>query len=107
MNGLLGKSGRAYQPLPIDATRGFPQSFPFLFGGRTYRISLYADVAARLLGDQTAMIELPAPEAFLVVRVASEQSDGTRQTVFLRKVVPALEYETEKIALIFPQQRIA
>lgn len=43
----------------------------------------------------------------MVLHVEREASDGSRETIFLRKVVPELEYEAEGIALIFPQQRVA
>ena len=107
MNALTAKSGRQFTSLPIDNARGFPQSFPFLFGGRTYHFRLYANIAAALLNDKTNFIELPAPEAFLVVQVEREIAAGARETIFLRKVVPELEYETENIALIFPRQLVA
>jgi hypothetical protein len=100
-------SGRDYAPLPLDATRGFPQSFPMLFGGRTYYFGLYVNVAAERLGDPEGVLELPAQEAFLVVRVEREEAGGGRETIFLRKVVPGLEYECGDIALVFPAQRVA
>jgi hypothetical protein len=49
MEMLLGHSGRSYTALPIDASRGFPQSFPVLFGGRTYQFQLYVNVPASLI----------------------------------------------------------
>lgn len=100
-------SGRTYTPLPLDATRGFPQSFPVLFGGRAYHFGLYVNAAAGRLGDAEELLELPAPDAFLVVRVEREEAGGGRETIFLRKVVPGLEYECGDIALVFPAQRVA
>jgi len=120
MNGITGKSGREYSPLPIDNAAGLPQSFTVLFDGRTYRFSLYVDIGAFLLEQQTGILDLPISErdpsglagrnfeeGFLVVQGEVEGADGTRETIFLRKVVPDLEYEAENIALIFPQQRVA
>ncbi|MDT5293177.1 MAG: hypothetical protein QOJ76_57 [Acidobacteriota bacterium] len=100
-------SGRAYTPLPIDPTRGFPQSFPVLFGGRAYRFGFHVNVAAERLGALDEMLELPAGDAFLVVRVEREETGGERETILLRKVVPGLEYECGDIALVFGAQRVA
>jgi len=102
-----GKSGRQFAPLPIDNTLGFPQSFAFLFGSQIYHFKLYVNIAAELLTAKRDSIELPSQTAFLVVRVDRELGDGTRQTIFLRKVVPELEYEAENIVLSFPRQLVA
>lgn len=107
MNALVAKSGRQYSPLPIDGMRGFPQSFPLLFGGRTYHFRMYVNIPAELLTDQLTFLDLPSDQAFLVVQVEHELADGTRETIFLRKVVPSLEYEAEHLALIFPRQLVA
>src|SRR5712692_9693571 len=107
METLIGASGRTYTPLPIDGSRGFPQSFPLLFASRNYRFRLYVNAPASLVKGKTLVLDLPSPEAFLVVQVELDLPAGTRQLIFLRKVVLSLEYETENIALIFPQQRIA
>ncbi len=104
---ILSRSGKSYTPLPIDSTRGFPQSFPLSFEGRTYQLSLYVNIAAPQLTDKTTVIELPIPQAFLVVRVERENPNQTRDTIFLRKVVPSLEYAAENIMLTFPQQQIS
>lgn len=50
---LLGQSGRSYAALPIDSSRGFPQSFPVLFGGRTYQFQLYVNVPASVIQRAT------------------------------------------------------
>jgi hypothetical protein len=100
-------SGRVYAPLPLDPTRGFPQSFPVLFGGRAYHFGLHVNVAAERLDARDEMLELPAVDAFLVVRVEREETGGERETIFLRKVVPGLEYECGDIAFVFRAQRIA
>ncbi len=107
MDKLVGASERTYTPLPIDGGRGFPQSFPLVFASRNYRFRLYVNAPASLVKDKTLVLDLPSPEAFLVVQVELDLPTGTRQPIFLRKVVPGIEYESENIALIFPQQRVA
>jgi hypothetical protein len=109
MDQLTATYGRVYEPLPIVAGRGFPQSFPFLFNGRTYYFSLYVNVAADSLNEQTSFLTLPSTEAFMVVRVEREAAAGGagRETIFLRKVVPSVEYLVENIALVFETQRVA
>jgi len=107
MDTFTAKSGRQYSPLPIDGTQGFPQFFSLLFGGQTYHFRLYVNIPAGLLNDRSAFMELPSAAAFLVVQVEREVSDGTRETIFLRKVAPELEYEAENLALIFPRQLVA
>jgi hypothetical protein len=107
MTTLIGSSGRTFTPLPIDGNRGFPQAFPVLFAGRTYRFRLYVNAPASLLEDKALVLELPAQEALLVVQVEIDLAAGQRQSIFLRKVVPELQYEAASIALIFPQQRVA
>jgi hypothetical protein len=107
MDPLIAKSGKSFTPLPINEEQGFPQSFPLVFAGGTYHFKLYANVAAHLLGDRSQFINVPAEEAFLVLSVERELTDATRELVFLRKIVPDLEYEAENIALLFREQRIA
>jgi hypothetical protein len=104
---LIGASGRAYIPLPIGGNLGFPQSFPVLFAGSTYRFRLYVNAPASRLNNKTTVFDLPSPDAFLVVQVEAELPDAARQPIFLRKVVPGLEYEVKNLALMFAQQRVA
>jgi hypothetical protein len=107
MSILIGAVERTYTPLPIDVSRGFPQSFPLVFSNRNYRFRLYVNAPAALINDKTKVFDLPSPDICLVVQIEIELSSGVRQPIFLRKVVPDLEYEAENIVLIFPQQRIA
>jgi hypothetical protein len=125
MGPLVGTSGRVYAPLPVDGARGFPQSFPLVFAGTTYQFRLYVDASPSLLADKTQVLDLPyppglppgvvppvafdlpVPEAFLVVRVDQGLPDGSSQLLFVRKVVPGLEYEAGAIALTFPTQLVA
>jgi hypothetical protein len=104
---VIGPSGRIYDPLPVDNAAGFPQSFPFLLGGVRYEFSLYADVPEAALGRMDELMVLPDPQRFLVVRVDVLGTDGTLQTVFLRKVVPSLEYRAGALAITFPTQIVA
>jgi hypothetical protein len=107
MDFLVGPSGRIYAPLSIDPSRGFPQSFSLQFANRTYRFRLYVNAPFHLVKDKALVLDLPSAEAFLVVQVELDQPTGTRPLIFLRKVVPSLEYEAENIALTFPQQQVA
>jgi hypothetical protein len=75
--------------------------------GSNYRFTLYVDADASVLAAADAPITLPLTNAFLVVRVDRLASDGSTQTVFLRKVVPEQEYLAENIALMFPTQIVA
>jgi len=107
MDALTGTSGRTYAPLPIDARRGFPQSFPFQMNdGSSYQFTLYVDIDSNVLESTASALPLPSQAAFLVVRVERLLPDGTTRIVFMRKVVPELEYQAENIALMFPQQVI-
>jgi hypothetical protein len=107
MDAFITKYKRQYSPLPIDTTRGFPQSFPSVFDGQTYHFNLYVNIGADLLDDKMDFLELPGERAYLVARVEREEADGSQKTIFQRKVLPELEYVAENIAIVFPQQRIA
>lgn len=107
MDALTATRRRSYTPLPIDASRGFPQTFQMLFGGQTYYFSLYVNVAAERLAATDGALELPSEDAFLVVSVARERAGGERAIIFRRKVVAGLEYEAGDIALVFTRQRVA
>lgn len=107
MDQLNEQLDASFTPLPINLEQGFPQSFPFLFDGRTYHFTLYANVAAHLLDARPEFLSVPTDEAFLVCRVEHELADTTRETIFLRKVVPRLQYEAENIKLLFSEHRIA
>jgi hypothetical protein len=104
---ITGASGRSYDPLPIDNSAGLPQSFPVLLNGVRYQFSIYADVPESALGSADELMVLPDDKRFLVVRVDVVAADGTRQAVFLRKVVPSLEYRAGALALTFPTQVVA
>ncbi len=104
---ITGASGRAYDPLPIDNAAGFPQRFPFLLNGVSYQFSIYANVPESKLGPLDERMHLPDEQRFLVVRVDVPGTGGTQQTIFLRKVVPSLEYRAGDLALTFPTQIVA
>jgi hypothetical protein len=50
---------------------------------------------------------LPDAQRFLVVRVDVLGADAGAQTIFLRKVVPSLEYRAGELGLVFPTQIVA
>ncbi len=101
---IIGPSGRSYDPLPIDNSGGFPQSFPLSLNGVRYQFSLYVNAPESSLGDMNEAMILPDTNRFLVVRADVIGSDGTTQTIFLRKVTPSLEYRARQIGLFFPTQ---
>jgi hypothetical protein len=107
MSILIGAIDRTYTPLPIDGDRGFPQSFSLVFSNRNYLFRLYVNAPASLIKDKTQFLDLPSPEAFLAVQIELDLATGIRQPIFLRKVVPGLEYEADNIVLTFSQQRVA
>lgn len=107
MDIIQGNSGRQYTPLPVDNGKGFPQSFSIFYEGQTYHFSLYVNVEAHFIEEEWDFLELPSEKAFLVVCIECERMDGSRNTIFLRKVVKNLEYETENICFIFPRQLVA
>ena len=104
---MTGPSGRTFADLPIDGTRGFPQEFPFLFEGRTYHFRIYINAKRELLADRADVLQLPSDDAALVVRIERQDETGERAVIFLRKVVPSLEYAVEDICVTFPAQRVA
>lgn len=104
---FTGASGRVYDPLPVDNLAGFPQSWPVLIGSVRYQFRLYADVPEARLGAIDELMVLPDAHRFLVVRVDVVAPDGTARPVFLRKVVPSLEYRLGAIAIAFPTQVVA
>jgi hypothetical protein len=104
---ITGASGRVYGALPIDNGAGFPLRFPFLLNGVLYQFLLYADVPETALAAMDELMVLPDARRFLVVRVDVTGPDGLPQTVFLRKVVPSLEYRVGALAITFPTQIVA
>ena len=104
---IIATSGRTYDPLPIDNAAGLPQVFPFLLGGVRYQFTLYVDAPEDSLGPLEELMTLPDALRFLVVRVDVLGSAGAQQTIFLRKVVPSLEYRAGPLALTFPTQIVA
>ena len=112
----LSNSTRIYTPLPIDADQGFPQAFPLVFGGISYRFRMYVnaspimtifDLPVTELSIASPTRDLTRPQMYLVARVDRDLPDGSTQIIFMRKVVPELEYTAGDIALAFPIQRIA
>ncbi len=99
-------SERTYFQLPIDADEGFPQAFRLNFNNTNYQIVLYANVQEDTPPDANGFYNLPAPAAFMVMRVLREDPAGT--TVILqRKLVLNQEYEAADVAFLFTQLRVS
>lgn len=104
---ITGPSGRTFDTLPIDNTAGLPQSFSILLNGVTYYFSLYVNIPAASLPAPGAILSLPQENIFITVSVDSQPAGGDRTTIFLRKIVPSLEYMPGPLVLCFPQQQVA
>jgi hypothetical protein len=65
------------------------------------------NISSHLLEQVLPNQMLPSQSAFLVVQVEQDTTTGNRETIFLRKVVPNLEYEAAAIALTFSSLEIA
>jgi hypothetical protein len=98
---------RSYLLLPINAGEGFPQSFRLNFGGRTYRLLFYVNVSEDDPQPSLDRIyDLPAPAAFMVMRVTREDT-GQAEIIFQRKLVLNYEYEAHELAFLFRRLRVA
>jgi hypothetical protein len=96
-----------YLSLPIDGDEGFPQAFRLTFNGRTYQILLYANLPEELVeAAEDQVFDLPAPHAFMVMRVARETT-GQPEVIFHRKLVPNIDYEAQELAFRFDTMRVA
>lgn len=104
---ITGPSGRTFDPLPIDNSAGLPQSFSMLLNGVTYFFSMYMNIPAALLPAPGAILNLPQENIFITVSVDSQPAGGDRTTIFLRKIVPSLEYAAGPLVIYFPQQQVA
>jgi hypothetical protein len=96
-----------YDPLPIDNAAGLPQRFPYLRNGVRYRFSMYVNAPESALGSIDEIMLLPDDKRFLVVRIDVLAADGAQRIVFLRKVVPSLQYRAGGLLLKFPAQVVA
>lgn len=99
-------STHTYLQLPIDADEGFPQAFRLNFNGQSYQIAIYVNVQEGTQPDADDCYTLPAPGAFMVMRVLREGSAGTT-VIFQRKLILNLEYEVADVAFLFTQMRVA
>lgn len=98
---------RTYMKLPINPDEGFPQSFRLSFGGRTYQVLLYANIAEAVAEQPDEHVfELPDENAYLVMQVAREGTDPA-QVIFQRKLVPDQAYEASELAFLFREMRVA
>lgn len=93
----------------MNADAGFPQAFSQTVGERSYRFALYVNVAEDLLEslDADAIVELPVPRAFLVVRVERESGTGPGERLFLRRVVPGRAYAAHELTFSFDEIAVA
>jgi hypothetical protein len=98
---------REYLSLPVNADEGFPQSFRFVFGNSTYRISLYVTVLEdRPQTVDEIVYELPTETEYMVMTVARE-GPGEPQVIFRRRIVPDHEYEADELAFLFREVKVA
>lgn len=98
---------RTYLALPINADEGFPQSFRLAFNSQVYQFLLYVNVLEEVAaGPANTVFDLPAPGAFMVLRVSRETA-GTPATIFQRKLAPNLQYQAAELALLFTTLRVA
>jgi hypothetical protein len=93
--------------LPVNADEGFPQAFRLSFLDQMYQFFFYANV----LDDGTPVpddfiYDLPAPGAFLVLRVARESAAGP-VSIFCRKLVRNLEYQAAELVLAFDEMKVS
>ena len=97
---------RTYLQLPINADEGFPQAFRLSFNGNTYQVTLYVNILEENFSDENTLYVLPQQGAFMVMRVAREDTTGTT-VIFQRKLVPDHEYEAQEVAFVFRQMQVA
>jgi hypothetical protein len=103
-----------FRALPLDADEGIPQRVTVSVGGRTYDVSLHAQVTTRRDDPPEHIYDLapaPAPGSapgFLVLRIDRRGPDGP-QTLLLRKLVvdPTLVHEAHELAVVLREARIA
>jgi len=94
--------------LPINPDEGFPQTFKMNFAGHVYTVLLYANIAEERLNelDSDAMLSLPSPGAFLVMRV-SREGEGDPVIIFQRKLVPELVVTAQELLFVFHEMTVA
>lgn len=110
--------------LPVDPDEGFPQAFLFAFGGLTYGVAWYVNVAESQLppaqmADPTMIIDVvgdrassggqtktPAPQGILVLTIDRRDADGV--TVLLRRrVIPGLTCTAGRLLLVVRSASVA
>lgn len=108
--------------LPVDPDEGFPQAFLFAFGGATYGITWYVDIAESQLpdprvADPGTLIDLSgdvgggeprqdAPRGILLLGVDLRDPDGVTP-LLRRRVIPGLSYTAGQLLLVVRQAAIA
>lgn len=110
--------------LPVDPDEGFPQAFLFAFGGLTYGITWYVNVAESQLppaqmADPTVIIDIvgdrastggqtktPAPQGILVLTIDRRDADGV--TLLLRRrMIPGLTCTAGQLLLVVRSASVA
>jgi hypothetical protein len=97
-----------YLSLPINAGDGFPQSFRLAFNSQVYQLLFYVNIQedAVAAAPDGFVFDLPAPGAFMVLRL-SRESAAAPQVIFQRKLVANLAYTAAELALRFTTLRVA
>lgn len=105
-----------FAQLPVNPDEGFPQAFLFGFGGATYGITWYVDVAeselpAARLADPTMIIDIigdqaagggrtktAVPQGILVLGIDRRDAQGVTP-LLRRRVIPGLTYTAGQLLL--------
>jgi hypothetical protein len=98
----------AYLSLPINADDGFPQAFRLAFNGQVYQLLFYVNIQEEVAAAaaDSFVFDLPAPGAFMVLRL-SRESAAAPLVIFQRKLVVNLAYTAAELALRFTALRVA
>jgi hypothetical protein len=113
-------------PLPVDPDEGFPQSFLLAFGGQTYGVTWYVDIAESELPDPrtsepTLLIDLTgasatgsdaraasdAPPRGILVLSVDRHDPGGVTTLLRRRVIPGLSYPAGQLLLVVRAAAVA
>lgn len=105
MRTLTSPTGRRYESLPLDVSRGVPQTFSHVVGGRTYVFRLHVNAPhERLFPTPPDTLDGTDPDLALVLDVSRETQSGTRVPVFTRRLLPVQEYAFDGIGLYVPER---
>lgn len=101
-------AGLTYLALPVNGDEGFPQTFRLALNNQIYQLLFYVNIQEEVvaMAPDTFIFDLPAPGAFLVLRL-SRESAAAPQVIFQRKLVVNLPYAAAELALRFTTLRVA